>query len=138
MKGDKIFYRTGYKGSLWESYTVKVGIVGHEFEHRLFRLTMDGWLTIFEDYPWDFASGPTFDTKDSIRGSLVHDALYEAMKLKLLPQTPAMRLIADEELRRICLEDGMSRWRVNLWFWAVQKFGGWYSKNNEDGILTAP
>ncbi len=138
MKGDKIFYRKGYKGSLWESYTLKVGIVGHEFEHRLFRLTMDGWLTIHDDYPWDFASGPTFDTKNTIRGSLVHDALYEAIKLGLLPKTAEMYRLADEELRKILLEDGMSQWRVRLWFWAVQKFGQGYSAGNDDKILTAP
>ena len=109
MKGDKILYRKGYKYSLWQTYRVQIGITGFTVRHRLFELNPDGWLTVFEDYPWDGASGPTFDTSSTIRGSLVHDVLYEMMRLGLLPQT--CFYAANQELYKIILEDGM--WRLD-------------------------
>jgi len=40
----------------------------------------------------------------------VHDALYQLMRLKLLPAS--LRETADMLLRRICIEDGMCRLRA--------------------------
>lgn len=136
MIGDVIQYRRGYKGSLWETYRVQTSIVGFSVTHRLFTLTPDGWLTVFEDYPWDFASGPTWDTPSSIRGSLVHDALYEMMRLGLLPQSVFHKVNA--EFRKILLEDGMYQWRANLWFSGVEKFGNPNCAVKAEPILFAP
>ncbi len=133
---EQIQYRGGYKYSLWETYRVQVRIIGHEVDHRLFNLTESGLLTIFEDYPWDGASGPTIDTKSSIRGSLVHDALYEMIRLGLLPES--IRVLADEELRDICIADGMWKWRADRWFDMVERFGGAHSAVAPVAILTAP
>jgi len=36
-----------------------------------------GSLCIREGYSWDGPSGPAIDTVDFMRGSLVHDALYQ-------------------------------------------------------------
>lgn len=43
-------------------------------------LDREGLLKIDAGYAWDGPSGPTIDTKTFIRGSLVHDALYQLMR----------------------------------------------------------
>jgi len=136
FKMSAVRYRTGYKYSLWDTYRIRVRIRGYTVRHRLFELDADGLLTIFEDYPWDGASGPTIDTQSSIRGSLVHDALYEMIRLELLPQSA--RALADEEMRDICKADGMWPWRANLWFDMVRRLGGAYAALGDEVILTAP
>ena len=45
-----------------------------------------------------------------MRGSLVHDALYQAIRLGQLPI--GYRLRVDDILGDICNQDGMSRFRV--------------------------
>jgi len=78
-------------------------------------------LTIHEGYAWDGASGPTIDTKSFMRGSLVHDALYQLISTKKLGKEH--RRDADKVLYRICREDGMSWFRAKYVYYAVRKFG---------------
>ena len=78
-------------------------------------------LTIRAGYAWDGPSGPTYDSKDSMRGSLVHDALYQLIRLGHLG--PEHRQPADQLLYDICREDGMGYFRANAWYWAVRMFG---------------
>jgi len=72
----------------------------------------NGVLTVKKGYAWDGPSGPTFDTKTFMRGSLVHDALYQLMREQYLGQE--QRKYADQLLRKICLEAGM--WKVRAWW----------------------
>lgn len=136
MIGDHIKYRSGYKYSLWETYRVQTNLLGYTVTHRLFALTPDGMLTIFEDYPWDGPSGPTIDTADFMRGSLVHDALYEMMRLGLLPQECFH--LANLELHRICIEDGMSDFRAGYVLRGVESFGSAYAAVKPETIIEAP
>jgi len=139
VKGDQIKYRRGYKASLWDAYTVQLtheDLFGHTVDHRLFKLTTAGWLTIREDYPSDLASGPTIDTPSSIRGAFVHDALFEMMRIGLLPQSCFHA--ANVELYRILLEDGMWSWRAKLWLWTLDRAGYAAAKPREELIQTAP
>lgn len=131
-----IRYRGGYKYSLHDTYVVKTRIVCYTVRHHLFELDPDGTLTIHADYPWDGASGPTFDTKSSMRGSLVHDALYEMMRLGLLPQSCFHQ--ANEELRDICKEDGMWHWRADGWFKGVEECGHPSANLRDEEIVVAP
>lgn len=82
----------------------------------------DDVLTIRANYAWDGASGPTWDDKTNMRGSLVHDALYQLMREGHLPR--AYREAADKELVRLCIEDGMNRTRAWVWYRAVRLFCG--------------
>ncbi len=84
-------------------------------------LSKTGRLTLKKGYAWDGPSGPTIDTKNFMRGSLVHDALYQLMRVKLLPQS--RRKPADVLLWLICLDDGMSRTRADYVYHAVRVFG---------------
>ena len=84
-----ISYKKGYKYQLVEAYTVKISIrpkksVASPSEFIV--LTADGLLTINKGYAWDGPSGPALDTCNFMRGSLVHDALYQLMREKLLDQ----------------------------------------------------
>jgi hypothetical protein len=68
MKGDHIAYKSGYKYQLVEDYTLKTSIIGLAVVTQFINLTTDGLLTIFKGYCYDGASGPTVDTKTSMRG----------------------------------------------------------------------
>jgi len=109
----------GYKYELTKGYIhggVNIpGMVGNDY------VVLDnGYLLIRKGYAWDGASGPTIDTKTSMRGSLVHDALYQLMREKMIGLN--YREEADKELHRILLEDGMLKFRADYWYWFVRKF----------------
>jgi len=106
-----IKYRSGYKYQLVEDYQVKVSVIpDSDIKTDFIELDTDGTLIIKKGYAWDGPSGPTIDTPNFMRGSLVHDALYQLLRNKFLEQK--WREAADEELRRICREDGMSKIRA--------------------------
>lgn len=133
-----IKYHAGYKYQLHETYVVQTHIKPLEKEviHGFVKLDINGLLTINEGYAWDGPSGPTFDTKNFMRGSLVHDALYQLMREKHLDC--GWRPTADEELVRICKEDGMSALR-RWWVLKGVRFGGESSaKWQAEKILIAP
>ena len=116
-----IYYKKGYKYQLSKTYICKVNICPSEnIDSRYIYLDKTGLLTIYWGYAWDGPSGPTFDTKTFIRGSLVHDALYQLIRTRGLPLE--YRELADIELKRICLEDGMSRLRAWYVYHSVRKF----------------
>jgi len=68
-----------------------------------------------------------------MRGSLVHDALYQLMREGALPIV--YREEADRLLRRICIEDGMSRLRA-AWVLRGVRLGG--ASSAAPDLLTAP
>ena len=84
-------------------------------------LSIEGILTIKKGYAWDGPSGPTIDTPNFMRGSLVHDALYQLLRYQLIDEE--WRDEADEELRRICCEDGMPKIWARWVYIAVRKWG---------------
>ena len=122
----KITYRnlSGYKYSLLNTYTHVTGLrIEKPLSTKMgwVKLNRDGVLTLKKGYAWDGPSGPTIDTKDFMRGSLVHDGLYQLMREKLLPKRDRKK--ADEILWMICLEDGMPKARANYVYHAVRTFG---------------
>jgi len=118
-----IKYRSGYKYQLVEEYVIDISIAPENNIYTDFiELDVDGKLVIKRGYAWDGPSGPTIDTLNFMRGSLVHDALYQLMRNGLIGQK--LRDKADEELKRICLEDGMTRLRAWLVHRGVRLGGG--------------
>lgn len=137
----QIFYRKlkGYKYELVKNYSINVGIKGFDFITKYLEMSASGLLTIKKGYAWDGASGPTIDTKSSMRGSLVHDVLYQLIRLKKLPES--CRKQADSLLEEICLEDGMWRARAFLWERVVRRFAGFCARpgsEKEEKIYCAP
>jgi len=118
-----IVYSKGYKYQLRSDYNtiVKFRPIGDVAITDFLRLDSDGNLLIRRGYAWDGASGPTIDTDDSMRGSLVHDAGYQLIRLKLV--SPEQKEIIDFEFYRILIEDGMNENRAKAWLYAVRQFG---------------
>ena len=119
-----ISYKGGYKYQLRETYTVFISIKPSvPILTQYIDLYTDGRLVIKEGYAWDGPSGPTIDTQTFMRGSLVHDALYQLMRENYLSRIE-YREEADKILRQLCLEDGM--WHIRAWwvYWGVRFFGG--------------
>ena len=104
----KIKYRKGYKYQLAKDYETKIGIIlGYPIITDFICLYATGYLVIKKGYAWDGASGPGIDTKNILRGSLVHDAIYQLIRQGL---NLGFREQADKELKRIFLEDS---WEIN-------------------------
>jgi hypothetical protein len=94
-------------------------------------------LWIVTGYAWDGASGPTIDTRSVIRASLVHDALYQLMRLGVLDR--GWRATADADLARIMIEDGAWRIRAAAWRVAVSALAeGATRGSREPPVLIAP
>lgn len=131
-----IKYKAGYKYQLADDYTIRTGIFPHDVvDIDFIRMDRDGSLLLRKGYAWNGPSGPTFDTPTFMRGSLVHDALYQLMCAGLLSR--ANRGVADDLLRCICTEDGMTGWRAWYVHRAVSAFGGKYAVTDAP-VLTAP
>jgi len=134
---EQIKYQAGYKYQLSETYVSKTAVCPVQAViHDFIDLKLDGTLTIKQGYAWDGCSGPTWDDKTNMRGGLVHDALYQLMREKLIDE--GWRPTADAELRRICLEDGMSRFRAWYYHLGVRIGGESSAEWQEDKILLAP
>jgi hypothetical protein len=129
-------YTSGYKYQLYleTEFLLPAQFASHSFSARFMKL-QNGVLTVFAGYAWDGASGPTIDTKNSMRGGLLHDALYQAMREGYLPRT--LKADADQLLYDTCVEDGMMKARAWLWKRAVLRFGLSATIHNKD-ILVAP
>jgi hypothetical protein len=135
----KIKYTKGYKYQLYADMMVKISVIppGLPIYTKFIDLTEKGLLIIRAGYAWDGASGPTFDTSNSMRASLVHDALCQLCRLRLLPMSLSKKI--DREFRRLCIEDGMFRWRAELWYRAVRRFGGFaIEPKNRKRVYVAP
>lgn len=136
---DYIRYKDGYKYQLCKTYTVWTGIRPPAAITTPFVcLSPDGLLRIRRGYAWDGPSGPAIDTHNFMRGSLVHDALYQLMREGYLdPDT--CRRSADALLRDICIEDGMS-WIRAWWVYLSVRLAArsCATESSRKPLLTAP
>jgi len=123
MEADRtIRYRSGYKYQVAKEFHIKLDIVPYAPILRPFvKMDAEGDTWVLSGYAWDGASGPTWDTKNSMRGSLVHDILYQLIRLELID--PKHKEYADGLLYDLCVGDGMFKKRAKYWRWAVLKFG---------------
>ena len=121
---DCIAYKSGYKYQLKGDSVTAIDIKPDAaVDTEYIGLTLDGMLTVKEGYAWDGPSGPTIDTLNLMRGSLIHDALYQLMRERHLDHDK-WREPADRLLQKICIEDGMSKLRAWLVYHGVRLGGG--------------
>ncbi|MEE4112301.1 MAG: hypothetical protein V2I40_05760 [Desulfobacteraceae bacterium] len=128
-----------YKYQLVAPFHLPIGVRGFTVDTRYLKLDVDGWLQIAKGYAWDGPSGPTIDSLNFMRGSLVHDALYQLIRIEEIP--PRYKEYADLLLKKTCLEDGMSNFRANYVYQAVKLFGGSSAKpgsEKPDKIICVP
>jgi hypothetical protein len=82
---------TGIKGN-----AARIGEFGH--------LDQDGRVLIKAGYRWDGCSGPAIDRRTNMRCGLLHDFLYQLMRMSKLPQS--YRKQADQLFRSLYRQDG--------------------------------
>jgi hypothetical protein len=122
----------GYKYELVDTVMVQTDILDlPDIDTEYIALFSNGQLFIKMCYAWDGASGPAIDTKTIMRGSLVHDALYQLMREGHLDRAK-YRDVADQLLRKICIEDGMWKARANWVYWAVKSFAKRSSESEKE------
>lgn len=132
-----ILYRGGYKYQLAENYHGRVDLrVPAPVVTQWFEIGWTGELLIRAGYAWDGPSGPTIDSRTFMRGSLVHDVLYQAIRGGFI--SAAFKDAADEELRELCLADGMHPWRAWYIWKAVQWQGHKAIQGGPRPIVRAP
>lgn len=137
-----IQFRDGYRYQLAENYSCATPFRPPERTTGAYRtLFPTGRIVIRKGYSWDGPSGPSVDTPSFMRGSLVHDALYQFLREgrrlhephpgEVMPvpgpqawDTDTWRYWADRLLHEHCLEDGMSRIRAWWVLRAVRRFAG--------------
>lgn len=126
--------RRKYKYNLHSDFKYSTGIkVDTPKDLVYLKIDADGELIIKAGYSWDGPSGPAIDTKNFMQGSLVHDALYQLLRERILDASYRKR--ADEILRIICKEDGMSKIRA-CWVYLGVRIGGFCSA--KPNLLEAP
>ncbi len=136
-----IAYKKGYKYQIVEDYSIDIPIKPDSeavSPSGFIQLSTVGKLTIKKGYAWDGPSGPTIDTLNFMRGSLVHDALYQLMREEKLDYKDC-REPADRLLQNMCKEDGMSSIRA-WWVYKGLRIGGDPAANpdNRRPVTKAP
>lgn len=134
MKGDKIYYfkrgpfyvlNRAYhaeSGLILPNYTCPIGVYpDRDIITDFITLTVDGIMTIKRAYAWDGPSGITFNTKSTMRTSLLHDAPFQLFRLKLLNLKWFSKV--NDNLRKFGIEDGMFEWRAKLWTSHIVQIG---------------
>lgn len=135
---DFILYRKGYKYQLSSGHITVIPIHPAQLvKNDWIQLYPNGLLCINSGYAWDGPSGPALDTPSAMRGSLIHDALYQLIRQGHL--SPTLRATADQIYKDTCLADGMFPLRAWAHFRATQLFGSPSANpSSERPILTAP
>ena len=134
-----IKYRAGYKYQINANYSVAIPIKpAADIITEYISLNTQGLLSLKEGYAWDGPSGLTIDTLTFMRGSLIHDALYQLMRESKLDRN-IHRENADKILRDICIEDGMWSFRAWYVYQAVRLFAKEFADPAHDHpVILAP
>lgn len=131
-------YTTGYKHQLCEDEACSTDI--HPFitiDHKFFHLSIGGTLTVRAGYAWDGASGGCPDNKYTLTPSLFHDALYQMMRLDLLPQS--RRNDIDKILYVQMRDRGLNWFTAKFYYRMVRRFGAAFADPaNKKLVLFAP
>ena len=125
-----VSYFDGYKYALSEDYEHRLSF-DSEASILSGKIELEGDLLILRSgFGWDGASGPAIDTKDSLRASAVHDALWQLMDERMLDPELYKRLV-DYEFSKILEEDGVPvviRWAMHR---AVRSYGVRESRHDD-------
>ena len=104
-----------YKFKVEENFSIELPFKIPDFVHPYASLK-DGILSVKRGYAWDGASGPIINTRDTLVASLVHDVLYQAMRLNLIESSKENRKIADKNFFEILKMHGVNSIRRKVWF----------------------
>ena len=134
-----IRYSEGWKYKLEEAYEDVLPIRSLvDIKTAYITLLNNGYFVLKKNYAWDGPSGPAIDSKNFMRPSAVHDALYSLMRDGYL-SPEIYKEPADRLLYNMCLEDGMSQIRAWWVYAAVKTFAKRATTpEGKNPILTAP
>lgn len=125
------YHKANYKYTLVEAYEHKLHSNHfHDVDNDFFSVK-NGILTAQNKYAWDGASGPTIDTKNSMKAGLVHDCLYQGIRLGNYKKED--RKAADQELYDTLRDEGMCWLRAKIWYIALRLFGAGAAKEGHWG-----
>jgi len=111
-----------WKYRVTKGFSVQTDIIPpQKIQTNFATLTMKGRLYIHKGFCWDGASG-AFDTKNIMKASCLHDSLCNWMVAGLLPFDEYWEP-ADRLLRRVAIDEGMSKGRARVVYTAVKEYG---------------
>lgn len=118
-----IRYKSDFKYQLEETYLIRTEIKPDKNIYTDFiHLSTTGNLVIKQGYAWDGPSGPVIDNSENLRASLVHDALYQLMRVSELDKD-VHRRTADSLFMDLCIEDGVDSLVAGGYYMALRTFG---------------
>ena len=120
-----------YRFKVEENFSIELPFKIPDFVHPYASLK-DGILSVKRGYAWDGASGPIINTRDTLVASLVHNVLYQAMRLNLIKSSKENRMIADKNFFEILKMNGVNSIRRKVWYFAVRLFGKKSTKSLQD------
>ena len=117
-----LYSKYHYKFKVEKDLNLKLPVSMPDFEHE-YCSVKDGVVYVKKGYAWDGASGPVFNTKNTLVASLVHDVLYQAQRLNLIEHNSTNRKNADENFYELLKYFGVNSVRCKIWYLAVRFFG---------------
>ena len=118
---EEVYYQDGFKYQTTRACAGRTIVTGYDIETDYCILKPNGWLLIKRKWGCDGASGPTIDTKSTIRPSFEHDIFYRLMREKFLPRSEQGRV--DRQLKLAMIKDGAWKVRANFWQDMLTRFG---------------
>ncbi len=114
-----------HKYRLVEPYSYNTGFNDLEETVKIRHLSLEenGLLKFEKGFTWDGPSGPSVDTLNIMRGSLIHDGIYRLIRNEKIDYNP-FKVRADKLLKKICRCDGTFCFRAWYIYIAVRLFGG--------------
>ena len=136
------YFKGDYKYILSEAVHYKTSIHSGGATLPFCSIDPDGHLVVLRGYAWDGPSGPTVTTKSFMRGSLIHDALYQLLRETEFGAIGSAhgyrRGAADRILWHVCLLDGMWKWRAAWVYRGVRLGGGPSARTKKRRVYVAP
>lgn len=135
----KLTYREldDYKYQVLISFLIRTDITGIDIDTAIMEylgLDSSGLLYIKSGYAWNGSNWSS--DKHAMIASLVHDALYQLMRLGLLNRT-VFRKPADALYRDLCIAEGMSKFEAAIRYRGLRWFGksSTYIKKKTRGLV---
>ena len=118
-----ILYKDGYRFQTCAEYQADTGIIPPtHIKTDWIELDIYGHLNLTKGYAWNGADFPAINDKTNIAASAEHDALYQLIRLGLLPMS--YKELADRRLRLRMRKAGASVFRSTYYELSVMLGGG--------------
>lgn len=123
-----------WKYQVGEYFRIQTGLLGVSIITEYVSLDSDGLLRIKVYYAWNGSNWSS--DKHAMIASLVHDALYQLMRLGMISRV-IFRKQADALYRDICVAEGMSKIEAGIRYRSLRWFGksATYPEKNPRGQI---